>query len=98
MSKELIKKYQKKKNINSNFLFDGFDILTLLIKKQNERLIDSIGVKKDLDIEEIEEMKEEFLKVGYYTPMITKNKYEQDSQIYIIKKKLKKYKKYFISN
>ena len=98
MSKELIKKYQKKKNINNHFLFDGFDILTLLIKKQNEDLIKLIGIKKNLDIEEIEEMKEEFLKIGYYTPMITKNKYEQDSQIYIIKKKLKKYKKYFISN
>lgn len=98
MSKELIKKYQKNKCINNHFLFDGFDILTLLIKKHNEELIESIGVKKDLDIEEIAEMKEEFLKIGYYTPMITKNKYEQDSQIYIIKKKLKKYKKYFISN
>ena len=35
MSKELIKKYQKKKNINNHFLFDGFDILTLLIKKMS---------------------------------------------------------------
>ena len=48
-------------NINNHFLFDGFDILTLLIKKQNEDLIKLIGIKKNLDIEEIEEMKEEFL-------------------------------------
>ena len=83
MSKELIKKYQKKKNIDKRFTFDGFDIITMLVKNQNEKLIESIGKKQNLDEEEIEELKEEFLKIGFYTPIITKNKYEQDSQLYI---------------
>ena len=94
MSKELIKKYQKKKNIDKRFTFDGFDIITMLVKNQNEKLIESIGKKQNLDEEEIEELKEEFLKIGFYTPIITKNKYEQDSQLYILKKNIKKYKKH----
>ena len=93
MSKELIKKYQKKKNIDKRFTFDGFDIITMLVKNQNAKLIESIGKKQNLDEEEIEELKEEFLKIGFYTPIITKNKYEQDSQLYILKKNIKKYKK-----
>ena len=94
MSKELIKKYQKKKNIDKRFTFDGFDIITMLVKNQNAKLIESIGKKQNLDEEEIEELKEEFLKIGFYTPIITKNKYEQDSQLYILKKNIKKYKKH----
>ena len=65
----------------------------MLVKNQNAKLIESIGKKQNLDEEEIEELKEEFLKIGFYTPIITKNKYEQDSQLYILKKNIKKYKK-----
>ena len=90
MSKELIKKYQKK-NLSENFYFDSFDFITLLVKKQNEMLLTEISKKKGLDEEEYEEFLSDFLKIGYYTPIITKNKYEEDIQIHMIKKKIKKY-------
>ena len=92
MSKELIKKYQKK-NLSDHFCFDSFDFISLLVKKQNKKLLLNIAQKKGLDEEEIEEFMNDFLKIGYYTPIITKNKYEEDMQIHIIKKKIKKYKK-----
>lgn len=90
MSKELIKKYQQK-NMSDHFCFDSFDLITLIMKEQNERLLTEISKTKCFDDEEKEEFLNEFLKIGYYTPIITKNKYEEDIQIHIIKKKIKKY-------
>ena len=90
MSKELIKKYQKK-NLSEHFCFDSFDFITLLFKKQNEILLMDIAKKKGLDQEDCEDFLNAFLKIGYYTPIITKNKYEEDIQIHMIKKKIKEY-------
>ena len=92
MSRELIKKYQQKRLIN-DVRFDSFDLISLLVKKQNTQLIERIGKKKNLDDDEINDLKNEFLKIGFYTPIITHNKHEESSQIYIIKKNIKKYKK-----
>lgn len=92
MSRELIKKHQEKRHIN-DVNFDSFDLISLLVKKQNIQLIERIGKKKNLDEEEINELKNDFLKIGFYTPIITKNKHEESSQIYVVKKNIKKYKK-----
>jgi hypothetical protein len=91
MSKELIKKYQKK-NTSEYFCFDAFDVVVLLFKKQNKKLLNMIGKYKNLDEDEIEDFLNDFLKIGFYMPHITKNKYEEDIQVHIIKKKIKKIK------
>lgn len=90
MSKQLIKKYQKK-NVSKHFCFDSFDVIVLLFKKQNEHLLNMIGKYKNLDEDEIEDFINEFLKIGFYMPHITKNKYQQDIQIHIIKKNIKNF-------
>ena len=50
-----------------------------------------IGKYKNLDEDEIEDFINEFLKIGFYMPHITKNKYQQDIQIHIIKKNIKNF-------
>ena len=92
MSKELIKKYQKK-NISNHFCFDSFDVVVLLFKQQNEKLLNLIGEYKKLDESEMDDFMNDFLKIGFYMPHITKNKYEEDIQIQMVKKRIKKYKK-----
>lgn len=92
MSIELIKTYQKK-NKTKKFNFDAFDIITLLVKKQNKILLNEICKEKGLDCFESKEFIQEFLKIGFYTPIITDSLEEEQSQIYIIKKHFKKYKR-----
>lgn len=92
MSKELIKKYQIK-NIEKHFSFDAFDTVVLLFKKQNKNLLTLMGEYKSLEDDDLEEFIDEFLKIGFYMPNITKNKCEEDVQIRIIKKKMKNIKK-----
>lgn len=91
MSKELIKKYQTK-NTSNQFCFDAFDIVVLLFKQQNEKLINLIGKYKNLDDDELEDFRDDFLKIGFYMPNITKNKYEEDMQIHFINKRIEKLK------
>jgi hypothetical protein len=96
--KQLIRKYQNKNNQNNynkdNNMIDSFDLLTMLIKYQNKSLINDIGLFMKVDEDELEEFNNDFLKIGFYTPIVTHDSSEEKNQVYIIKKNIKKYKKY----
>lgn len=95
--KELIRKYRSKNNQNNynkdTNIIDSFDLLTMLIKYQNKSLINDIGHFMKVEEDELEEFNNEFLKVGFYTPIVTHDSSEETNQVYIIKKNIKKYKK-----
>ena len=59
-SHNIIKKQQYKPMI-------GIEFLTLIIKSQNIQLLEKIANNEDLDLDEL---KNDFLKVSYYTPDI----------------------------
>lgn len=80
------------KNKNLNKIPDGFDIFVYLIKKQNEKLLNKIADDKNMTDFERKLFVEEFLKIGYYIPNITRSRSDEKAQLIMLKKELNKYK------
>lgn len=74
-------------------IYDGFDFITELIKEQNKMLLTKIAESKNYDDFDKNIFINEFLKVGFFTPILTYDIYEESSQIKYIERKIKKLKK-----
>jgi len=74
-------------------IYDGFDFITELIKEQNKMLLTKIAKSKNYDDFDKNIFINEFLKVGFFTPILTNDIYEESSQIKYIERKIKKLKK-----
>lgn len=83
------KKIPGKKKINN---ISVENMLPYILKKQNKNLLMEIAKYKNIDISDIEDFINMFLKAGYYTPIITEDIQEEKSQYYYIKKKYKNIK------
>lgn len=65
----------------------GIEFLTLLIKSQNIQLLEKIANNEDLDLDEL---KNDFLKVSYYTPDIVSKLSDETNEKKRILLKIKK--------
>ena len=73
-------------------------MISYILKKQNKNLLWKIAKYKDIDVTEIEDFINLFLKAGYYTPIISDNKEEEKGQYYLLKKQYKNIKSKYKSN
>ena len=97
-----IKKKQKRKNVLPNIKdinnISAEIMISYILKKQNKSLLYKIAKYKNIDVTEIEDFINLFLKAGYYTPIISDDKEEEKGQYYLLKKQYKNIKSKYISN
>lgn len=62
----------------------GINMLSQIIKHQNEILINNYCFQKKLGEEKIQEIKQELLKVNNYTPQVIQSKHKEQLQKYLL--------------
>ena len=62
----------------------GINLISQIIKHQNEIIINNYCFKKKLSDKKTKEIKNELLKVNNYTPQVIQSKYKEQLQKYLL--------------